>query len=72
MRNLIVDLLKARVGFDINLFEIISVGELEDHTFYVYDDDTGDEWIFDTPEEAVDYFLKLRDDRELGYDYEIK
>lgn len=72
MRDLIVHLLKARVGFDINLFEIISVGELEDHTFYVYDDDTGDEWIFDTAEEAVDYFLKLRDDKELGYDFEIR
>ena len=72
MRDTIVKLLKARVGFDINLFEIISVGELEDHTFYVYDDDTADEWVFDTAGEAVDYFLELRDNKELGYDYEIK
>lgn len=47
------------------------MGECEDHTFYVYDDDTGEEWIFDTPEEAVDFFLILRDRKELGLDYEI-
>lgn len=72
MRDLIVNLLKAKVGFDINLFEIISVGEFEDHTYYVYDDDTGEELVFETPEEAVDHFLHLRDEKELGYDYEIR
>jgi hypothetical protein len=69
MKDTIVNLLKLKIGFEINLFEIISVGEAEDHTYYVYDDDTGDEWIFDTPEEAVDYFMQLRSDKELGYDY---
>jgi hypothetical protein len=72
MQEKIISLLKAGIGFDINLFEIISVGELEDHTFYVYDRDTGDEWIFDTAEEAVDYFLKLRSEKELGYDFEFE
>lgn len=72
MRELLISLLKSKVGFDINVFEIISVGELEDHTFYVFDDDTGDEWIFDTVEEAVDYFLRLRDEKEIGFDFEIR
>lgn len=70
MRDTIIQLLRSHIGFDINLFEIISVGELEDHTFYVYDDDTGEEWLFDTPEEAVDYFLNLRNSKSLGYDLE--
>jgi hypothetical protein len=70
MRDAIIKLLQSGVGFDINIFEIISIGELEDHTFYVYDDDTGDEWIFDTSEEATDYFISLRNTKSLGYDYE--
>lgn len=71
MKNYITNLLKMRIGFDINIFEVVSVGELEDGSFYVYDDDTGNEYIFDIAEEATDYFLKLRDKKELGLDYEI-
>lgn len=69
MKEAIIDLLKSRIGFEINLFEVIFVGEAEDHTYYVYDNDAGEEWIFDTPEEAAEYFMQLRSDKELGCDY---
>ena len=72
MREAIVNLLKSGIGIDINFFEIISVGEFEDHTFYVYDKDAGDEWVFNSAEEAADYFIQLRMDKELGYDFELE
>lgn len=76
-RSLIIALLKKNIGFGIEVFGLLSIDTLEDGKIRVINQideessiEQGVEKIF-LPKDikkAVDYFLKLRRDRKLGFD----
>lgn len=79
LRPLLVSVLETNIGFEICLFEMLCMFQLEDLRFAVYNQpDTkklaceGDEYLFDTATEAVDCFLRFRFERSLGYDHEVR
>ena len=78
VRSNIIALLRSNIGFGIEIFELLSVGQAEDGSFLVYDqrDATkslyeGKEWQFKDVKDAVDKFLEIRDERKLGFDFEV-
>jgi hypothetical protein len=77
LRSIIISLLRQGMGFGVELFDVLSIDELEDGTFRVLDQRNweeeickGEEHIFKDVKEAVDKFLALREERQLGYDFE--
>lgn len=77
LRSIIISLLRQGMGFGVELFNVLSIDELEDGSFRILDQrDTdadicaGEEYIFTDVKEAVDKFLALREERQLGYDFE--
>jgi hypothetical protein len=69
LRSLLIALLLSAPGFEINLFNKLSICQLENKKYLVRD--SGDEYIFDNVRESVDLFLRLRRDRQIGFDFEI-
>ena len=68
-RQSIYDVITADPGFEINLFDMLYVYRLEDGQYCVcWGSDA--EVIFKDPWEAVDAFLKIRNEREIGFDFE--
>lgn len=77
LRSIIISLLRQKMGFGVELFDVLSIDELEDGTFRILDQRNweedickGEELIFKDVKDAVDKFLALREERQLGYDYE--
>ena len=75
MKQQLIDLLKNEIGFEVNVFDMLSIHQLEDGRWRICVEskiapDYFDEYLFDKLEEAVDSFLKRRDEMKLGYDYE--
>jgi hypothetical protein len=77
LRSIIISLLRQGMGFGVELFDVLSIDELEDGTFRVLDQRNWEEeickgqcTIFKDVKEAVDFFLALREERMLGYDFE--
>lgn len=67
-------LLLLRTGADVDLFGMLLIGQLENGRFYVRTaDGVGNELsiVDDIPlEEALQLFLRLRRERQLGFDIE--
>lgn len=77
LRSQIISLLKRKIGFGVDLFGLLSIEEMKDGTFRVLEQEDenapledGDETNFKSVKSAVDYFLKIRDERKLGYDFD--
>jgi hypothetical protein len=77
LRSIIISLLRQGMGFGVELFGLLSIDELEDGRFRIFDQRDhhadlcqGEEHIFKDVKDAVDKFLELRQDRMLGYDFE--
>ena len=77
LKPIMVSLLETLIGFEIGLFDMLCMYQLEDGRFAVYNQtDTykplaeGDEYLFEKAPDAVDLFLKFRHDRQLGFDHE--
>jgi len=75
MKQQLIDLLNNEVGFEVNLFDMLCIYQLEDSRWVVaLENDKSpldfDENIFNELEEAVDFFLDKRTEMKLGYDFE--
>ena len=76
MKQQILNLLKIEIGFEVNLFSMLWIHQLENGDWRVGIEndnpppDHFDEYIFEKLEVAVDFFLEKRDEMNLGYDYE--
>ena len=68
-------LLRMTSGFYVGFADMLYIGQLENLNYWVQSKDhTGGElWIKDDIplEEAIGHFLRIRRERELGYDIEI-
>lgn len=76
LRSLIIALLKKRMGWGIELFGLLSIDDCEDGMVRILDQRDpakdicdGDEYKFKDVKKAVDFFLRLRDERRLGFDF---
>lgn len=79
IKKSIIDLLSANIGFDINFFDTLSIQQLEDLRFRIFDQREfgkelcdGKEYIFKDVNKAVEKFLAIREERQLGFDFEIE
>lgn len=73
LRSILIALLKKRRGFCVDLFDMLHLLEFEDGRFGVYVEkkiNDFEEFIFDDPKKAVDFFLETRRKLALGYDFE--
>ena len=80
MKQQLMDLLEIEVGFEVNLFEMLLIHQLEDGRWRVnvenpqnslnLFDENLDEYLFDKLEDAIDFFLEKREEMKLGYDFE--
>lgn len=77
LRSLLIAILKRRIGLGVEAFGLLSIDELEQNQYRVLDQRDpdgdicdGDETIFKSPKAAVEYFLKVREERKLGFDFE--
>lgn len=77
LKQMMVELLETQIGFEINLFDCLSVMQMEDLRFAVYHQPDmtktlyeGTETLFESAEEAVDLFLKIRYEGAWGFDHE--
>jgi hypothetical protein len=77
LKPIMVSLLETLIGFEIGLFDMLCMYQLEDGRFAVYNQtdcykslSEADEYLFEKAPDAVDLFLKLRHDRQLGFDHE--
>jgi hypothetical protein len=74
MRDAIIQILTAGTGCGIECLGVLFVYQLENGKFSVVFEEPEshpfEEWDFDTAEEAADYFLKERERRQLGFDFE--
>jgi hypothetical protein len=69
IKSHICALLSSGVGFNIELFGMLSIDELEDGRYRIFSEI--EEFISEDVSVAVDKFLDERQKRELGYDREI-
>lgn len=79
LRSLIIAILKKRKGIGIDLFGLLQIDDLENGHVRVLDqrdwdqDITyGTEYKFQDVKEGVDFFLHVRKERKLGYDFDRK
>ena len=79
-QDAMVTLLESNVGYGIELFQMLSIYQLEDLTFAVnyekYVESTANlehqyERIFTSAREAVAFFCEEREKHRLGFDYEV-
>lgn len=77
IKESITHLLIFNIGFGVELFLSLSIDQLEDGRFRIFDQRdwdkdlcNGKEYIFEDVNEAVEKFLTIREERELGYDFE--
>lgn len=76
MRSNIIALLRSGVGFGVELFGALSVDALDGNEFRVLDQrdaskplTDGEDYRFTDVKRAVDFFLQIRQERKLGYDF---
>lgn len=76
-RSLIIALLKMRKGVGIDLFGLLQIDDQENGHVRVLDqrDELGDisdgiEYAFKDVKDGVDFFMDIREDRRLGYDFD--
>lgn len=77
LRSIIIALLRKNIGFAVEIYGVLSVGTMEDGRYSIFDQrdfdknlEDGDELIFKDVKNAVDCFLRIRDERQLGFDFE--
>jgi hypothetical protein len=68
----ITQLLERRVGYEIDLFAMLYIRELENGQFAVGTEAREDERLFSNPREAAELFVKKRRERRLGFDFEAE
>jgi hypothetical protein len=68
----ITQLLERRIGYEIDLFAMLYVRELENGKFAVGTEVREDERLFSDPREAAELFVKKRRERQLGFDFEAE
>jgi hypothetical protein len=66
----IAELLERRVGYEVDLFKMLYVRELENGEFAVGTEEAKDELLFADATEAAKAFVKKRGERRLGFDHE--
>lgn len=78
LKPILVFLLETQIGFEIGMFDMLCMFQLEDMRYAVYNQPDsykelykGDEYLFEKAEDAVDLFLKFRRERQLGFDHEL-
>lgn len=79
LRSLIIAILKKRKGIGIDLFGLLQIDDLEngharvlDQRDWDQDISFGTEYKFQDIKEGVDFFLNVRKERKLGYDFDRK
>lgn len=79
LRSLLIALLKKRKGIGIDFFGILQIDDLENGHVRVLDQRDldqeliyGTEYSFKDVKEGVDFFLAVRSERQLGYDFDRK
>lgn len=77
LRSIIIALLRKNMGFAVEMYGVLSIGNMEDGRYSILDQrdfdksiEDGDEMIFNDVKKAVDCFLRIRDERQLGFDFE--
>jgi len=78
LKPMLVCLLETHIGFEIGLFDVLCMFQMEDLRFAVYNQPDWEkalfvdveEYLFEKADDAVDLFLKLRRNRLLGFDHE--
>ncbi len=79
IRSNIIAILRSGLGIGVELFDLLSIDQLENGKYRILDQrDTGKsvndpgviEFIHDDVKKAVDHFLKIREERKLGFDFE--
>lgn len=78
LKPMMVSLLETQIGFEIGMFDMLIMYQLEDGRYGVYNQPDPykplfvdvEEHLFEKAEDAVDLFLKFRRDRQLGFDHE--
>jgi hypothetical protein len=77
LRSLVIALLKKRKGIGIDLFGVLQIDDQENGHVRVLDQrdedqsiEYGTEYTFKDVKEGVDFFLEIRQERQLGYDFD--
>jgi len=75
MKQQLINLLEDYIGFEVNLFDILWIYQLEDGRWAVclkneIPPDNFDEYLFEDLEKSIDFFLSKREEMKLGYDFE--
>jgi hypothetical protein len=78
LKPMMVSLLETQIGFEIGMFDMLTMFQLEDGRYGVYNQpdcykplfQDVEEHLFEKAEDAVDLFLKFRCNRQLGFDHE--
>jgi hypothetical protein len=76
LRSLLIALLKKRKGIGIDLFGVLQIDDQENGHVRVLDQrewdqdiTKGAEYLFQDVKKGVDFFLEIRKERKLGYDF---
>jgi len=79
LKTLLIGLLVSKTAVSINLFDLLSIDQLEDLRFRIFDQrdiheelGNGEEYIYKDIKRAINKFLKLREERKLGWDFGIE
>lgn len=79
IKNAIRTLLESGIGFEVNLFMMLSIDTLEDGRYRIFEtciEDNNElednEEIYDNVEVAIDRYFQIRKNRNIGHDLEEK
>jgi hypothetical protein len=69
----ICQIIDSGTGFAVSFaVDLLSIYQLEDGQFAVVGEECAWEYLFDDPMEAARFFLKKREERKMGFDYETR
>ena len=75
LRSHLIGLMESGTGIGVELFDVLHMYPTDSGAFVVYfergEGKGDDEEILSSAASAVDHFLKLREEQELGFDFEI-
>lgn len=72
LSSAIKTLLRANIGFDISIFALLYIRQLESLEFAVGYNEGRNEKIFSDPNEAINFFMDERARLKMGLDYETE
>lgn len=74
LRNCLLSLMNLNTGLTVDAFELLYIEQLEDRSYCVtvvdVDGEDDGEFFFDKAVTAIDFFIKMRREMSLGYDFE--